>query len=349
MSWVEPADNGARALKFARRVGDGWSAPITVYSGTRREDSPAEVPSVMASGPSRIDAVWTEVAHNSRAGYQEDVFTSTSRDDGASWLRPQPVNQDHTVSEHGYVSLAATGEETPAVLWLDGRDDKVQHRYHLMTAAIGATVEQQKMVDDDVCTCCPTALVRTEHGLLAAYRDHTADNIRDISVVRRIDGQWTAPLAVSQDHWRINGCPTNGPALATDGRRVALAWFTAAGERPVVKVSFSTDEGASWSAPIVVSQDPAVGRAAVALFPDGTALVGWVNVNVDANASKGSGPALLARRVTPDGKLGPILSVGQSNAIRGRIKLASSGETMLMTWVEDGDTAKVHVASIVER
>ena len=92
-----------------------------------------------------------------------------------------------------------------------------------------------------------------------------------------------------------------------------------------------------------------MGRAAVALFPDGTALVGWVNVNVDANASKGSGPALLARRVTPDGKLGPILSVGQSNAIRGRIKLASSGETMLMTWVEDGDTAKVHVASIVER
>ena len=104
------------------------------------------------------------------------------------------------------MSLAAAGEETPAVLWLDGRDDKVQHRYHLMTAAIGATVEQQKMVDDDVCTCCPTALVRTERGLLAAYRDHTADNIEASASYAASMANGRA-LAVSQDHWRINGCP----------------------------------------------------------------------------------------------------------------------------------------------
>ncbi len=344
LSWVEPVGRGARALRFSRRSpGGGWSTPLTVYSGSKREDSPSEVPSVVASGPTEITAAWTQVAQNSSAGYQEDVFTSISGDGGRSWAHPQLVNQDHTVSEHGYVSLATTASETPAVLWLDGRDDQAQHRYHLLTAAVGAPVERQTILDDDVCTCCPTALVHTAHGLVAAYRDHTADNIRDISVVRSVNGRWTSPTEVSHDQWHIDGCPTNGPALATDGQRVALAWFTAAHEQPVVKVSFSADEGATWSSPKTVSETPAVGRAAVALFPDGSALVGWVTVPEAPHS------AMVVRRVTADGKLGPIVDVGQATSIHGRIKLASWRNETFLTWVEEGSGQQVRVASIVQR
>jgi hypothetical protein len=298
------------------------------------------VPSVLASGGNRVDAVWTQVSRNSATEYQEDVFTSTSNDGGQAWSHPQLVNQDRTVSEHGYVSLEATGDPAPAILWLDGSDDKVQHRYHLLAAPIGAARDQQKVLDDDVCTCCPTTMVRTAHGVVAAYRDHTTDNVRDISIVRRINGRWSAPVNVSHDNWHIDGCPTNGPALASDGQRVALAWFSAANDRPLVKVSFSSDEGTTWSKPIVVNETAAVGRAAVALFADGSALASWVSV------ACGSSPALLARRVTPADKLDPIFAIGQSASIRGRIKLASAGGEMLITWVEEGVTPQLHLASI---
>ena len=37
----------------------------------------------------------------------------------------------------------------------------------------------------------------------------------------------TATTAVYNDGWKIAACPVNGPAVAANGKRVALAWFTA--------------------------------------------------------------------------------------------------------------------------
>jgi hypothetical protein len=49
--------------------------------------------------------------------------------------------------------------------------------------------------------------------------------VRDIAVARYESGRWSEPVYPGAEGWRIEGCPVNGPALAADRDRVALAWF----------------------------------------------------------------------------------------------------------------------------
>ena len=38
---------------------------------------------------------------------------------------------------------------------------------------------------------------------MIAYRDRSADEVRDISIVRRVGGRWTKPAPVHDDGWKI--------------------------------------------------------------------------------------------------------------------------------------------------
>ncbi len=63
----------------------------------------------------------------------------------------------------------------------------------------------------------------TARGPVVAYRDRSVDEVRDIAVVRRVNGTWTTPAVVHDDHWQIAACPVNGPALASRGDTVVIA------------------------------------------------------------------------------------------------------------------------------
>jgi hypothetical protein len=52
------------------------------------------------------------------------------------------------------------------------------------------------------------------------------------------------------DGWKIDYCPVNGPAAGAIGDTVAVAWFTGAQDTSRVRVAFSTDAGATFSAPV---------------------------------------------------------------------------------------------------
>lgn len=80
-----------------------------------------------------------------------------------------------------------------------------------------------------MCDCRQAALVRTARGLVAAYRDRSPREVRDVSVVRRDGGRWTRPVSSGNEGWEIHACPVNGPSLSADGDREALAWYTMAG------------------------------------------------------------------------------------------------------------------------
>ena len=80
-----------------------------------------------------------------------------------------------------------------------------------------------------------------ECGPVAAYRDRSEAEIRDIAVRRLVGGEWSEPVHVGEDNWEIRGCPVNGPALAARGEDVAIAWFTGAGGTAKVSVAFSAD------------------------------------------------------------------------------------------------------------
>lgn len=135
------------------------------------------------------------------------------------------------------------------------------------------------------CECCQTDAAMTTGGAIVVYRDRTEAEIRDISFVRRDDDGWTRPEPVHSDGWVVPGCPVNGPAVAAggpQGRQVAVAWFTASGNRPRVQVAFSADAGAHFETPVAIDAESPVGRVDVALDDAGDAIVTWLG-GVDAS------------------------------------------------------------------
>lgn len=180
----------------------------------------------------------------------------------------------------------------------------------------------------------------TSAGPIVAYRNRSADEIRDVYVTRRAGGKWTTGTAVFDDNWKIGACPVNGPAIAARGNQVVLAWFTAPGDSGRVKVAFSNDAGATFGAPTRVDGGNPAGRVDVALSPDGAALVTWIE------RIGGDTAAVRVRRVERDGKSGSAMTIAASSAARasGFPRMAVSGTRVLFAWTVPGRPSAVRVA-----
>jgi hypothetical protein len=177
------------------------------------------------------------------------------------------------------------------------------------------------------------------------YRDRTAEEVRDVFVARLGAAGWEAPRPVGVDRWRMPGCPVNGPAADADGDRVAVGWFTAAGDRPRVELAWSHDGGASFGTPARVDDGAPVGRVELVMRDD-HALVIWLEQAHD-------GAALLrARRAWPDGTLGAPRTLATTAAARasGFPRAVRAGDGVFLAWtdVAASGAKQVKVARLVE-
>lgn len=227
-------------------------------------------------------------------------------------------------------------------MWLDGRNydttdafavgDETDNAMQLRAATLSEEtgVSEDLLLDERACTCCQTsAAVAGDGTVILAYRDRTVDEIRDISVVRRVGGNWTDPVPVSGDGWEIAGCPVNGPAIDAEGDAAALAWFTAADGVPAVKVAFSDDRGSSFGAARRIDIGAPAGRVDLLLLADGTALVSWVEMTA-------VGEALLVCRATSEDGCGRPDAVTISTAGRtiGFPRIAMADGQVYIAWTE---------------
>ena len=148
----------------------------------------------------------------------------------------------------------------------------------LRSAVMGAdgVLGEDVLLDRMTCSCCQTDAALTEDGLVVVYRDRSPEDLRDIAILRRVEDVWSEPALVHADGWEIAGCPVNGPAVAAEGRRVGVAWFTGADNIPAVKVAFSEDSGQSFGTPVRVDLGQPVGRVDAVMTPEGALLVSWV-------------------------------------------------------------------------
>jgi hypothetical protein len=278
--------------------------------------------------------------------YSYDVMLTQSRDGGTTWAAPLRPHRDGTETEHGFVSLFPHDGVLGAV-WLDGRAfDGAGHGHgasemqvRFTTIRPDGALSHEVLLDDRACDCCQTAAALTSLGPLVVYRDRSADEVRDIAVTRLVDGTWTAPRTLHEDNWVIPGCPVNGPAADAEGDRVAVAWFTAAAERPRVQVTFSDDAGASFGEAIRVDDGDPVGRVDVLLLAPGVALVVWLE-NV------GEAAELRGRLVAASGRIGPARAIAATSAERasGFPRMARSGDDVLLVWTQAGEPSTVRAA-----
>jgi len=341
LSWLEPTEDGD-ALRVAMRDESGWQPAGTVYQSPDLFVNWADFPSVIERSDGAWVAHWLEKVAS--ATYAYHVRVSISRDRGASWSSPFTPHVDQSPTEHGFVTMLPTPDGTVDLVWLDGQD-AVAHegvdramQLHSGTIRTDGGMGSESTVDARVCDCCQTALVRTSSGLVAAYRDRSVGEVRDIAVSRLRDGSWTEPLIVGNDHWVIAGCPVNGPALSASQDTVAIAWFSAPDTIGQVHVAWSTDDAVTFGAPVRIDGGAPLGRVDIELLGDG-ALVSWMErVGEDAE--------IRAKLVHFEGSVSPHTVIAKSSQSRasGFARMARVGGDLMFAWTEASDRPRIFVA-----
>jgi len=281
LSWIEQSGKTA-TLRYSERSNGGWSAPRSASAGTDWFVSWADVPSVMRMSDGTLVANWYRNTNVELEAY--DLWMSYSRDQGKTWAKPFTPHHDRTKTQHGFASLFEMPGRGLGLVWLDGRENELNTE-HPENAAImlryAAFDPQWKQTADAVvnlrvCDCCQTSVAATADGVVAAFRDRSDKEIRDIAVTRLENGKWSEPSLVHDDNWEIDSCPVNGPAVSAHGRNVVTAWFTAKNDKGQAFAAFSTDGGRTWGSPIRIDDASSLGHVDVEMLDDGSAVATWV-------------------------------------------------------------------------
>jgi hypothetical protein len=283
-----------------------------------------------------------------------ELRVSRSTDGGRHWGAPVRVHRDRSPVEHGFASLAATPRGV-SIAWLDARagldaagqalpEGSYAMSLRATTMRADGRCDPETLLDARVCDCCPTAQIATLGGSLLAFRDRDPDEVRDIALLRSAAGsEWTG-VPLERDHWRITGCPVNGPALTARGDEVAVAWFGLARDTAQVRLARSDDGGMVFGAPVRVDAGMPLGRAALALLPDGDAIAGWLE-------QRPGGVRLMARRVPFTGEPRPADTLAVFPAAHGIgiPRLVRVGVVVLAAWTDPAGPGRVHASLLTPR
>jgi hypothetical protein len=338
LSWIERSGKQV-AVKFAERNATGWSEPRVVVSSERLMVNSADVPSVRALPDGTLVAHWMQENGPDPEAYDLRIAWSS---DGRTWTTPVAPNRDKTVSQHGFASLFPVAGGGTGVVWLDGRtthgdEGDMQLRAAMFDAS--HKLLSDTAIDTRVCECCPTSVALTGDGPIAAYRNRSAGEIRDVYVTRLAAGRWSMPVPVHKDNFKIDGCPINGPAIAARDRDVVVAWFTAPNEMNRSYLAFSHDAGRTFAAPVRADDIESLGRVVVGLRQDGSAIVGWVE-------SAKQTPQFQIRRVQPNGiRSGAVTVANQSGTRYPRMALVR--DEAVLAWTEnEQESSRVKTARV---
>lgn len=352
MSWIHMLNDSTGQLNYSHSVDGVWDEPRAIVAGSDWFVNWADFPAITENNGNLLTHI---LQKSSKETFSYDVKLNLLSKGGENWEVGKALHTDNTKTEHGFVSARPYGEDSFFVVWLDGRNTKASaaggHDGHSTGGAMSirgavvapdGTISQEVELDASTCDCCQTSVAMTDNGPIVVYRDRSEEEIRDIAIVRQVDGEWTSPKIVHHDNWQINGCPVNGPKLAAKGNEVVLAWFTAVNAEPAVNLTFSSDGGATWGAPIRVGGSAALGRVDVELLHKDQAVVSWMETE--------NGNTYLKAMKVENSKEGanPIV-ITQMDAARnsGFPQMEQVGDQLYFAWTEKGkDGSSIKMASL---
>ena len=332
LSWVETSGDTLATMKYSELVDGKWQSSKNILTGTDWFVNWADYPMITENNGS----LWSHVLKKSTAGtYSYDIKMNVKPKGTTEWKTDVSLHTDGTPTEHGFVSIVPYNDHF-FVNWLDGRnteENEVGERgaMSLRAGVVSVTGEmlEEYELDARTCDCCQTTSVITDNGPIVIYRDRSADEIRDISIVRQVAGEWTAPKAIYEDNWQIKGCPVNGPKVDALGNNVVVAWFTGAENAPKVQVSFSSNGGEVFTAPIVIAEGVIMGRVDVLWTDEDNAVVSWMEANDKSALFK----AMIVRKDGTTSKQQVITKMADSRK-SGFPQMEMVEETLYFAWTE---------------
>ena len=343
LSWIEKKGNTYQ-LRFSTFKNNEWTQSVSIAEGVNWFVNWADYPVIASNGDNHLLAHFLEKSDS--GAYTYDVKYVISTDQGKTWTKPMLLNEDGKKAEHGFVSVVPY-EGKYFVSWLDGRNTangtSAGHEGHHGQMSLRAAMidkdgkkENEWELDNRVCDCCQTNISMGKEGPIVIYRDRSDDEIRDMSLVRMVNGEWSKPAILYADNWKIEGCPVNGPRAESIGDNLGVAWFTVENDSGVVKFAFSNNGGQSFRQPVKVSESKALGRVDMVLLDSATAMVSWME-----------GSTIKLAKVHDDGTRDAAIIVAQSSEARssGFPQMTKSGSELFIAWT-DNKSKSIKVVSI---
>ena len=342
LSWIEKIGKESK-LKFSSLTNEQWAEPTTIASGDNWFVNWADYPVIAGDGNGNLMAHYLEKSALGKFTY--DVKYKTSSDKGLTWSNAKILHDDGKQAEHGFVSMVPFGEKF-FLSWLDGRNaaamEGAGHEGHHGEMTIrGAVVskdgvkENEWELDSRVCDCCQTSAAITANGPIVVYRDRSAEEIRDISIVRLVNGKWTEPKTIFPDQWKITGCPVNGPSTDAIGNSLVIAWFSMPDKSGQVNLLFSEDGGETFNKPIRIDEGKPIGRVDVLMLDENTAMVCWME-----------GAVIKAVRVNKNGtkETSTVIASSSESRSSGFPQMTRAGNKLIFAWT-DSKEKKIKLAS----
>ncbi len=357
LTWIAFVDDSTEALMITEYTDDSWVEATEISRGSDWFTNWADFPSLVSFDSAGQILITYWLQKSSPKTFDYDIHMTVSRDGGNTWGQSFVPHKDGVRAEHGFVSMTSTGQGEVMAAWLDGRNTKSgshevnQDHGHghggpmtLRSALIGQNgeVRQSRELDNRVCDCCQTSIAGIEDGFIVVYRDRSDDEVRDIYGTRWIKGEWSDPEPVHQDNWQIGGCPVNGPVVTSMDTSVAVAWFAMVQNSPEVKLSFSDDNGQTFSDPFILSSQSPIGRVDVELINTDLAAVTWIDQKED-------GAIIVLQFVDRFGavKDSTVVAEVQSGRQSGFPRMAKMPENrLLITWTGGLDSKMVKTAIV---
>ena len=219
--WVSRADDGRQ---FGAAVPVNPEPEAVAADGENR-------PKLAVAADGTLHVSWTLALPRAYTGH---IRYSRSLDGGRTFSPPITVNDDPAEISHRFDSLAVDGQRL-VLAWLDGRDREAARRagrdyagvglYYAVSLDGGATFSANRRFAEHSCECCRVALAWREGQPVALWRHVYPGDQRDFALAEL--GSDQPALRVSDDAWKLQGCPHHGGALAAGpGGRLHLAWYT---------------------------------------------------------------------------------------------------------------------------
>ena len=237
----------------------------------------ADIPSLVEAPSGDLYAHWLNRIGNETYAY--GIQIERSIDHGKSWQSLGWLHNDTSATEHGFVSLIPENRHVRA-FWLDGRQMKKPTGKMMLRTAIldGNEINSENMLDDDVCTCCPTGAIQLPGGSAVVYRDRLPQEIRDISLVHLKNDAWSKPSRIQKDNWVMPGCPVNGPSIATNGNIIAVSRFAVIKNKAKIILRLFKDGQAESGKEIILDENIPVGRCTTVCSKDAVYNI-WIGVD----------------------------------------------------------------------
>lgn len=309
LSWISSNEGNKSTLNFSQLKEGKWTNTQTMATGSNWFVNWADFPAHAINE----NLILSSYLKKSDSGtYTYDVILSLQKLSGEKVKEDFLLNTDGVKAEHGFVSIIPNHNQGFFITWLDGRNtvDKDLDGYHKpMTIRFAEITNKGDIIDESeldsaTCDCCQTSIAVTNKGPVVVYRDRSDKEVRDIYIARKINGIWGVPTPIHNDGWEINGCPVNGPKVASNSNNLAVSWFTVSNEKPTVNLSFSKSNGASFGTPIKINDDDAIGRVDVAFLNPQEVLVSYIE-------GDDVGTYLRIKKVSIDGKVSAPITISK--------------------------------------